>query len=123
MKLVADLVLDVLYFLDYASRLRMLAVKRRMHALVDTHRKQLALPEIWCTAEVLRLIPYVRFVTSLPGRLRAVRQSPPSLNLGKYVTLQKDAPFQTLTTVSQNKAASSCLILYMTKRLETEYVG
>lgn len=46
MRLVPDLGLDVLFFLDYASRLRIRTVNRRIHALVDTHRKQLALPEV-----------------------------------------------------------------------------
>lgn len=53
MKLVQDLVLDVLIFLDYASRFRMLSVSRRMHAIVDKNRRSLALPEVGFEARTL----------------------------------------------------------------------
>lgn len=72
MKLVPDLVLDVLYFLNYASRLRMLTVNRRMHALVDAHRKQLALPEV-CGAytQVRRPLGFCALFQ------RSIRETPP----------------------------------------------
>lgn len=46
MDLPPELVLEVLFFLDYSSRLRMLLVSRRHYRLISSQRPQLGLPKV-----------------------------------------------------------------------------